>query len=255
MNISRHSCPEADSQSVLWDAWAENFDAYHAGSNRETQRTVDFLCSEGGQGRYLEMGVGTGRIAIPLASQVASVTGVDVSESMLDVLHRKDVEQQVDTICSDFLDLSLSEKYDCVYAVQSSIFHLMTQARQTMFFRCARNLLRPEGAVVVQASVPQGDLLRPSKNLVLSDFDRDSLQFTAVITDSSTQRIRMQEVLFETDSHPRLLHVDQRYIWPSEMDLMAEMNGLALQNRFSDFEGNLFDRTSVRHVSIYTPKN
>lgn len=236
---------------MLWDAWADSFDSYHAGGEYQTQRAVEMLYSVGAHGDYLEMGVGTGRVAIPLAEAGASVTGVDVSTAMLSVLRRKDTQNKVMTICCDFLGLPATETYDCVYAVQSSIFHLMTQPRQTEFFAQARRLLRPGGSVVIQASVPQGDLLRPSKNLVLSDFDQDSLHFTAVITDSATQRIRMQEVIFEADSSPRLLHVEQRFIWPSEMDLMAQFSGFILTARYGDFDKTPFDRTSTKHVSVY----
>jgi SAM-dependent methyltransferase len=239
-----------DLQRNLWDQWADTFDSFHAG--KDPAKAAVFLSTLRPGGRFLELGVGTGRVAIALAGEGATVTGVDISPKMIQRLEEKVANVAVEGVVADMSRFSSDDTFDCVYAVDSSLFSVLRQADQVGALRSARACLNPGGVVVVENYLPQPQMLRPARGMNVRRMDDDSVDLSVTATNFVTQEVRFSELRIkggQVDSLP----VRQRYIWPSELDLMAELAGLKLESRFSDFDRSPLTNKSAAYVSVFVP--
>ncbi|MGH2579175.1 MAG: class I SAM-dependent DNA methyltransferase, partial [Actinomycetota bacterium] len=198
----------------------------------------------------LELGVGTGRVALDLARRGRPVCGIDISPKMLAVLDQKKGGLAVETHLGDMADCAIEGPFELVYVVASTFFSLTEQSRQVDCFLNVARVLSPTGAFVVQSFVPSPAILRPGRNLILRKLTRDGVQLSAMDTDMSTQEIAYQEVSM-CEGSLEFLPVAQRYCWPSELDLMARLAGMRLVERWGDFDRSAFTRQSPAHVSVY----
>lgn len=205
-------------------------------------------------GSALELAVGTGRVAVPLAGLGVAVTGLDISGEMLEGLAAKGTS--VEPVRGDMASFALGREFDLVYVVANSLFALSTQERQVSCFESARAHLGRSGRFLIECFVP--DLRRyDSQNTRMSvvSIERDgSHVYEMAIHDPVEQQISVQHVRVASNGETRLLPVDIRYAWPSELDLMARVAGMELEGRWSGFDRSEFDESSTRHVSVYRPR-
>jgi len=247
MNESMTDGNEPD-QARLWDLWAKNYDEFHA--HNDPDPVVRFLGAVAPEGRFLEFGVGTGRIALPLAGSGRGVDGIDISPEMSRALIQKRGDSDLEVIVGDMAEYRHSPVYACTYIVYGALYSITSQEKQVECMARAAESLAPGGYLVVEGYVPHPGILRPSRNLSLRNVREDGLSVSASDADASTQRISFLELDFAA-SGVKTLPVEQRYVWPSELDLMARMAGLRLKSRVGDYDLRSFIRTSERHVSVY----
>ena len=201
-------------------------------------------------GRALELGIGTGRIAIPLAARGVEVHGVDVSEEMIRQLGAKPAAAGIRALVGDFAGLSLDGRFALIYAVFSSFFGLTTQEAQVRCFRRVAEHLERDGVFVVEAFVPDPSRYVQGRYVGVTHVETASAGIDVSLHDSVNQRLSTQHVLMEASGN-RLFPSLIRYAWPSELDLMALLAGLQLRDRWSDWAGSPFTSASRNHVSIY----
>jgi SAM-dependent methyltransferase len=211
---------------------------------------VELLADLAGEGRALELGVGTGRIAIPLAQRGIPVTGIDASQAMVDRLAAKPGGERVEVVMGDFTDVAVSGSFSLVYIPFTTLFALPTQADQ---LRCLRNVVRhldTGGHFVMDAFVPDVTRFRNRQDLSVQQVGTDQVVVDASRHDPVSQRVESSHVVF-TQGDVRLYPVAIRYAWPAELDAMALAVGMRLTWRYADYDRHPFDATSTRHVSVY----
>lgn len=244
---------ETGHQQQLWDQWAPHYNDEHHG--RDPGPAAGFLASLAGTaGRALELAVGTGRIALPLAGLGIPVTGVDISPAMLDELHRHRGDRPVTTHTGDMADLDTGgERYELIYVAFSSFYFLMTQPRQAACLKQVARALAPCGHFVIEATIPRAPgLLAGRQQLAIRDLTDTHLSLSAISHDPIAQSISFQELRFD-QTGMRLLPVAMRYVHLSELDLLATAAGLGLTHRYADWNRAPLTVSSTQHISVYTP--
>jgi SAM-dependent methyltransferase len=196
----------------------------------------------------LELGVGTGRVAVPLTERGLEVVGLDPSQRMLARLREKsDRVEIVEGVMSDF---DLGREFRLVYVVFSTIFAPLTQEDQVATFRCVARHLQPDGVFVVQAFVPDLTRFDRGQRVAANHVALDRLTLEATKVDRAQQLLTGQHVVLSTEG-TRFYPVTIRFAHPSELDLMAQLAGLRLRDRFADYERTPYDASSQNHVSVY----
>jgi SAM-dependent methyltransferase len=205
--------------------------------------TVDFLVDLAGAGPALELGIGTGRIAIPLARRGVRVHGIDLSEEMVARLREKPGAEKIVTTIGDFATTRLGEKFRLVYLVFNTIMNLTTQDAQVACFENAAWHLEPGGSFVIEVGVP--DLRRLPPGEIYVPFDVSEKHVGIDEYDVASQGLVSHHYTDRLSSGPF------RYVWPGELDLMARIAGLKLRERWEDWDRSPFTSESRRHVSVW----
>lgn len=211
---------------------------------------VDFLAALAGDGRVLELAIGTGRVALPLAARGVMVEGVDASAAMVERLRAKPGGESIPVTIGDMAEVPVSGRFRLVYLVFNTLFALLSQARQAECFSNVARVLDPGGMFVVECFVP--DLTRFSRDqrVHAAAVSEDAAIIEVSRHDAAEQRVNTQIItLDESGTHLRPVAV--RYSWPNELDLMAGSAGLRLHERYSDWGRQPFTSVSTGHVSVY----
>lgn len=240
-----------DLERVYGDSWAPHYDQIHA---EVDQAAVDFLAGlVGDGGRALELAVGTGRVAIPLGLRGVEVTGIDLSEEMLKQLASKPDGGLVTAILGDMVEVPVHGLFPLVFIAFNSIFAISSQERQVECFRNVAAHLEHGGHFVLECFVP--DMKRfDSRNRHESELDVSNdgaVQSETSIHYPHLQKVESEHTWDYPDGSTRTLPVSIRYAWPAELDLMAELGGLDLEERFEWYDESPFTADSGRHVSVY----
>jgi SAM-dependent methyltransferase len=209
---------------------------------------VEMLADLAGQGRALEFGVGTGRIALPLAERGVSVHGIDNSEAMVAQLRAKPRGKEIDVAIGDFATTRVDGEFSLVYLVFNTIFNLVTQDDQVACFQNAAAHLRSGGHFVIETHVPDLQRLPLGQTIIPFRADPEGISFD--VYDVVTQRFSSQHYVFADDGI-QTFPVELRYAWPSELDLMARLAGLTLLDRWAGWQREAFTSLSRAHVSVY----
>jgi SAM-dependent methyltransferase len=200
--------------------------------------------------RILELAVGTGRLAIPLAACGHDVTGIDISAAMLDRLRVADVDQRVTGVLGDMVDDLPAGPFDLVFVAFNSLFMVADADRQRQCFTAVAQVLSPGGAFVIEAFVPW-DPPHGRSNIEVRSITADRVVLVADLTDPASQTVRGQFVEL-TDGQPvRLRPFVLRYSTPAELDGWAEAAGMRLAERHADVEGAPFTDDSPFHVTVF----
>ncbi len=216
---------------------------------------ADFLAAlAGSKGRALELGIGTGRIAIPLAARGVRVTGIDASPAMVAKLHAKPGGEAIPVTIADFAGVPAKGQFSLVYVVFNTFFGgLLSQDEQVRCFGRVAKRLRPGGAFVVEAFVP--DLTRFQRNQRVSVISTGTgeAHLELTIHDPLNQKTAGHRLVISAREGVRLYPVQVRYAWPSELDLMARLAGMRLRERWAGWNREPFNAASPAHVSVYEP--
>jgi SAM-dependent methyltransferase len=208
---------------------------------------VDLLAKYAG-GAALEFGIGTGRIALPLAQRGVRVAGIDSSEAMLSRLRAKPGAQDVEAVLGDFATTRVDGEFGVVFLVFNTISNLTTQEAQVACFENAAAHLHTGGRFVVENNVPALQSL-PLGQTVLP-FRADPEGFSFDVYDVVTQQFSSQH-FYIVDGRLDAFPVEFRYAWPAELDLMARIAGMRLEHRWAGWRREPFTALSPGHVSVY----
>jgi SAM-dependent methyltransferase len=236
--------------STYGDHIAEVYDAWY--SALEIRAVVDCIAGLAGRGPVLELGIGTGRIALPLQERGVEVHGIDASEKMVAKLREKPGGDGIPVTIGDFADVGVDGTYTAIYIPFHTMFALLTQEAQLRCFRNVAAHLTEDGVFVFDAFVP--DLTRFDRNqrVGIVSHDPDALRIEASVHDPVSQTVTTRHVVL-TEQGTRFYPVKVRYAWPSELNLMARLAGLRLRDRWGDWKGGPFTAESTVHVSVYEP--
>ena len=239
--------------STYGDRVAEVYDQSRRVS-RNTETTVEFLAAMAGHGPILELGIGTGRIALPLVQRGFEVHGVDASRAMVDKLRAKPAGDRITLVIDDFSGVPVEGQFSLIFVVFNTFFCLLSQEDQVRCFAEVARHLTEDGAFV-----PDPSRFDRRQRVSAVDVDTDGFQLEVSVHDPVRQEIVSQHV-FVADGDVRLYPLQVRYAWPSELDLMARLAGLRLQARlaglrlqarFGGWGREPFTAASQSHVSVY----
>lgn len=212
---------------------------------------VAFLEQLAGGGPALELAIGTGRIALPLAARGIAVHGVDISPAMVARLRAKPGGDRIPVVIGDFADVPVPGRFRLVYVVYNTLFNLLTQDEQVRCFENVAAHLADDGSFVVEAFVPAYlNRLRDDQYVDAEAVGVDQVRLDVARHDPVTQRLYENHVTIAAEG-VRLKPIVTRYAWPSELDLMARIAGLRLRDRWAWWNREPFTATSRAHVSVY----
>jgi SAM-dependent methyltransferase len=214
----------------------------------EVDPVVDVLAELAGNGRALELGVGTGRIALPLTRRGVEVHGIDMSRAMVARLRAKPGGDAVGVTIGDFATTVVGGTFSVAYLVFNTINNLTTQAAQVACFGNVGRHLEPGGCFVIEVGVPQLRLLPPGQNVV--PFQVGPAGWAYDIYDVVTQAMSSNYVEV-VDGRAEFSSIPFRYVWPAELDLMAQLAGLRPRDRWADWSREPFTSDSRKHVSVW----
>jgi SAM-dependent methyltransferase len=210
--------------------------------------TVDFLAGLAGGGGALELGIGTGRIALPLARRGVPVHGIELSRAMAARLRAKPGGEEIGVTIGDFSTATVGRTFSVAYLVFNTIMNVTTQAGQVACFRNVAAHLEPGGCFVVEVGVPGLRLLPPGETL--HAFCASETSWGLDEYDVATQGLTSHHFRV-VDGRLERLSIPFRYVWPSELDLMAQLAGMRLRGRWAGWKGEPFTSESRGHVSVW----
>ena len=211
---------------------------------------VAFLAGLAGEGSALELGIGTGRVAIPLREAGVDVHGIDASESMVARLRAKLVGDGIPVTIADFRTFSLGRRFGLVYVVFNTFFGLLTQDDQLESFRAIAAHLEPGGAFAMEAFVPDLARFDRGQRVSVVGVGTDEVRLETTKHDALAQRSTSQHVVLREDGI-HLYPVRIRYAFISELDLMARLAGLELRERWGDWDRSPLTNESQKHISVW----
>lgn len=236
----------------IWDeATARAYDADNvAMSTPEVLGpTVDRLVELAAGGAALELAVGTGRVAVPLADRGVPVTGIELSEAMVAQLRTKADAARLPVVVGDMAHVRVPGRFSLVYLVFNTISNLLDQSEQVACFANAAAHLRPGGRFVVELGVP--DLQRLPVDRTATVFTMEEGRVGLDTYDVVAQHLVSHHFRFGAGTEASLFRSRHRYVWPAELDLMARLAGFELEERTADWTGAPFTAASGSHVSVY----
>jgi hypothetical protein len=212
-------------------------------------RTVDFLAALAGAGPALELGIGTGRIALPLAARGIQVHGIDLSQAMTAQLERKPGGADIPVAIGDFSCTRVDGTFRLVYLVFNTIGNLTTQAQQVACFRNAAAHLEPGGTFVIEVGIPDLQRLPPGETVIPFHVSDERIGFDEY--DVANQGLVSHHLEITPDGRAIRGSIPFRYVWPAELDLMAQLAGMTLRERWSGWGGEPFTSESRKHISVW----
>jgi SAM-dependent methyltransferase len=239
-------------QEEIWDVdAAQRYDTPGTGmfAPEVLTPTVDRLAELAGDGRALEFAIGTGRVAVPLAERGVSVSGIELSAPMLGTLRTKADEATIPVVVGDMATATAPGSYTLVYLVYNTISNLLSQAEQVECFRNAARHLSPGGRFVIELEVPDLRRLSPGQSGVV--FHAEPGYLGVDTYDPLHQHLWSHHFTFDEGTHGRVFRSPHRYVWPAELDLMAQLAGFEPESRHADWAGAEFTSESRSHVSVY----
>ena len=209
---------------------------------------VDVLADLAGDGRALELGIGTGRIALPLARRGVPVHGIELSRAMVARLRSKPGGDQIGVTIGDFATTTVEGTFQVAYLVFNTIMNLTTQSAQVACFRNVASHLAPGGCFVVETGIP--DLQRLAPGETIRPFHISETRWGFDEYDVANQGLISHHFEMVGEKVERT-SIPFRYVWPSELDLMAQLAGMELRDRWSGWKREPFTADSRSHVSIW----
>ncbi|MBB4966536.1 SAM-dependent methyltransferase [Saccharothrix violaceirubra] len=229
---------------------AARYDERHDGmfEHDVVEPAVDLLAALAGAGRALELGVGTGRIALPLNARGVPVHGIDLSRAMVDRLRAKPGGDRIGVTIGDFTTTRVEGTFSVAYLVFNTIMNLTSQDEQVDCFRTVADHLEPGGTFVIEVGVPELRALAPGQ--IARPFRVTPTEVAFDVYDAATQLMSSNYVEV-VDGRGEYRSIPFRYVWPAELDLMARLAGLRLRERRGGWRDEPFTADSEKHVSVW----
>ena len=224
----------------VYDEWFSTFD----------DTAIDTLAELSQKGRVLELGIGTGLIALPLAARGIEVHGLDASPAMVARLRAKPGGEQVPVHMGNFADVEVPGKFSLIYIVYNTFFALQTQEEQVRCVRKVSEHLNDGGIFVIETVVPNLTLFKQGQEIKVATITTERVGLKGSQHDIVEQRIKSQHIVL-LNNEIKLFPVEIRYAYPAEIDLMAQLAGLRLKHRWSSWQRDNFDASSTKHISVY----
>jgi SAM-dependent methyltransferase len=209
---------------------------------------VDLLVELAGGGHALELGIGTGRIALPLSQRGVPVHGIELSKAMVKRLRAKSGGEDIGVTIGDFSTTSVDATFSVAYLVFNTIMNLTTQTAQVACFRNVAAHLEPGGSFVIEVGVPSVRLLPPGENI--RAFHVSETRWGIDEFDVAKQGLTSHHFTI-VDGRLERVSIPFRYVWPSELDLMAQLAGMRLRVRWAGWSREPFTSDSRKHVSLW----
>jgi SAM-dependent methyltransferase len=236
-----------DDPAFFGDVWA---DIYDRGPGHDPGPAVEFLAGLAGSGRVLELAIGSGRVALPLAQRGVAVEGIDASQKMIDLMLAKPGGDRIPVTIGDMADVAVDGPFRLVYLVYNTLFNVLDPQRQAACFSNVARVLEPGGAFVIECYVPQPSAIERGQRVSARAVTEDSATIDVYSHDPIAQRFIRQRITFDGNG-VRLRPHAERYCWPNELDLMAAGAGLRLAERYAGWDRVPFGADSRDHVSVY----
>ncbi len=212
---------------------------------------IDLLAELAQGGPALELGIGTGRIALPLQEKGVEVHGIDASEAMVARLRTKPGGDRIPVSMGDFSEVAVDRRFSLVYIPFNTFFALLTQEAQLKCFRNVSRRLLPNGVFLIEAFFPDIGRYREGGQTVRAiQIDVNQVRLDVARLDAVQQQIHAQQLILSNEG-VRVFPVRLRFAWPSELDLMAQLAGMCLRQRWGGWDKSPFTNESGRHISIY----
>ncbi len=211
--------------------------------------TVDFLAALAGDGAALELGIGTGRIALPLAARGVPVHGIDLSRAMAAKLREKPGGPTIGVTIGDFATATVDHTFTLAYLVFNTIGNLTSQDAQVACFRNVAAHLEPGGTFVIEVGVPALRKLPPGETALV--FHIDAGYWGIDEFDVASQSLVSHHFRTVEGNDVKRSSVPFRYVWPAELDLMARLAGMTLRERWADWDRSPFTSESEKHISVW----
>ena len=231
-----------------------NAEQYDAASEEamaaETRDSVQTLAELANGGRVLELAIGTGRVALPLAQRGLSVSGIEASDEMVTQLRRKPGGNAIPVTIGDMAEVRAEGEFDLVYLVFNTIFNLTTQEAQVRCFQNVARHLSPNGLFVIETVVPDFSEYVDGRRMKGSWATLDGARFEIAIQDRVAQTVAFQRIVI-SEAGTQMTPFFMRYAWPPELDLMAQLAGLERRERWAWWDRSLFTSESKSHVTVY----
>lgn len=224
----------------VYDAWYESVD----------MTAVSLLAELARGGRALELGIGTGRIALPLQAQSVEVHGIDVSPAMVAKLREKPGGQTIMITVGDFADVAVEGMFPLIYVMFNTFFGLLSQTEQVRCFQNVARHLEPDGVFLLELFMPDLPRFERDQTVRATSVAINEIKLEVTRHDKIAQQVISQQVLM-TEYGLKLFPVQIRYAWPAELDLMAQLAGMRLQHRWGGWQRETFTAQSQKHISIY----
>ncbi|MPZ27450.1 MAG: methyltransferase domain-containing protein [Micromonosporaceae bacterium] len=236
-----------DDPGLFGRQWAATYDQP---GNPDPAPAVEFLAGLAAGGPVLELAIGSGRVALPLAARGIAVEGIEASPEMVALLHAKPGGEAIPVVVGDLTDVGVTGPYPLVYLVFNTLFNLTGEGRQEDCFRNVARVLAPGGAFVIEAFVPDP-----------ADFDQnEQVQVRSVTENSATIRLHqydreaqtfVRQTITFTNGGVQLKPFGMHYRWPEQIDELAAQAGLRLEARYATWQREPFGPDSTDHVSVY----
>jgi SAM-dependent methyltransferase len=237
-----------DDPAFYGDRWAAVYDDHH--KQMDPGPAVEFLAALAGDGQVLELAIGTGRVALPLAARGIRVEGVDASASMVDRLRAKPGGKSIPVTMGDMAQVAVNGSFRLVYLVFNTLFGLLSQERQAECFGNVARVLEPGGMFVIECFVPDVARFDHDQRVQARSVTEDLAVIEVSHHDKVQQRVTTQMIMLDSQGM-QLRPVAIRYSWPTELDLMADRAGLRLAERYADWDRRPFASASSSHISVY----
>jgi len=234
--------------STFGDLNADEYDALHDPGT--TDACVALIADLAGSGDVLELAIGTGRIALPLAASGASISGFDGSSDMLKILSEKPGGSEIPTFVADMASFETDQKFDFAFLVFNTLYNLTTQVQQVGCFQQVAKHLKPGGRFLVEAFMPSRERFENNQAVRTKHIGFDSVWLEAVQHDPVAQSLIYQRIRITEDS-TTLKPLPMRYVWPSELDLMARTAGLSPVARWGGWHQEPLSASSDMYVIVY----
>ena len=234
-------------ESTYGDRSAPIYDRWHPDAPDEMIAALRDLA---GPGPVLELGIGTGRIALKLAEHALDVHGIDASEAMIGKLWEKANSSRIKVTLGNFAEVGVDGKYSLVFVVFNTFFCLASQEEQVACFANVARRLQPGGLFLIEAFIPDQSRFTRGKNTSATKVEADEVSLEFSRHDPLTQGTFSQQVVIN-EAGASLYPIQIRYAWPSELDLMARLAGMHLRERWSNWRRESLTADSAHHVSVY----
>jgi SAM-dependent methyltransferase len=247
--------PEDYTAETYGERWASIYDEWVAGLGyiADVDTVAGRLAELANGGSALELAIGTGRVALPLAEMGVQVQGIDISEAMVSKLREKPGGGDIPVSMGDFADVGVEGRFRLVYLVFNTIFALLTQEDQVRCFANVARHLTDDGVFVLEAFLPDVTRFDRGQRMEALDIGVDRMVLLGSKHDPATQTIEVLQVVLQEGQTPRTYPVRLRYAYPAELDLMARLGGLRLRDRWGGWDREPFSAAGPRHISVYGP--